>query len=114
MSVHDDAAALTGEMTRTRHAIRFTASPRSACDCPAPRKGCSTNPTGYRWKSPTGQRMTPVTAVLNGGEPGPVVPLRTDMDAPPITKRSGVDCGTFNHSAEAIFDDAVLPEGATL
>lgn len=38
----------------------------------------------------TGAALTSVTAVLRGSSPGPVVLLRGDMDALPLTERSGV------------------------
>lgn len=38
----------------------------------------------------TGDRLTSVTAVLRGGRPGPVVLLRGDMDALPVSEESGV------------------------
>jgi amidohydrolase len=37
----------------------------------------------------TGKKLSSVTAVLRGEEPGPTVLLRSDMDALPITERTG-------------------------
>ncbi|HEV7896901.1 MAG TPA: M20 family metallopeptidase [Planosporangium sp.] len=37
----------------------------------------------------TGSSLSSVTAVLRGGKPGPVVLLRGDMDALPVTERTG-------------------------
>src|SRR5690606_30098159 len=39
-----------------------------------------------------GTSLSSVTAVLRGGRPGPVVLLRSDMDALPITEQTGLDC----------------------
>ncbi|WP_033291758.1 M20 metallopeptidase family protein [Amycolatopsis jejuensis] len=38
----------------------------------------------------TGRALTSITAVLRGASPGPSVLLRADMDALPVTERSGV------------------------
>ena len=38
-----------------------------------------------------GRAVSSVTAVLRGGQPGPTVLLRGDMDALPITERTGLD-----------------------
>src|SRR6478609_3018526 len=38
----------------------------------------------------TGTALSSVTAVLRGSSPGPVVLLRGDMDALPLTERSGL------------------------
>ena len=38
-----------------------------------------------------GRALSSVTAVLRGGRPGPTVLLRGDMDALPITERTGLD-----------------------
>src|SRR5437879_11316230 len=37
-----------------------------------------------------GSKLSSVTAVLRGSSPGPVVLLRGDMDALPLTERSGL------------------------
>src|SRR2546427_10206750 len=38
----------------------------------------------------TGQRTTSVLARLTGGEPGPTILLRADMDAPPLREETGL------------------------
>jgi amidohydrolase len=38
----------------------------------------------------TGERLSSVTAVLRGGRPGPVVLLRSDMDALPVVEATGL------------------------
>jgi hippurate hydrolase len=42
----------------------------------------------------TGTALSSVTAVLRGGQPGPVVLLRGDMDALPVTEASGEEFGS--------------------
>ncbi len=45
---------------------------------------------GLPLETTTGTSLSSVTAVLRGSSPGPVVLLRGDMDALPLTERSGV------------------------
>lgn len=48
----------------------------------------------------TGIATTGVTAVLRGGKPGPRIALRADIDALPVTERSGLP---FESKATAVF-----------
>jgi amidohydrolase len=47
----------------------------------------------------TGTSLTSVTAVLRGGAPGPAVLLRGDMDALPVTERTGEDFTSKHNGA---------------
>ncbi|HVV22811.1 MAG TPA: M20 family metallopeptidase, partial [Pseudonocardiaceae bacterium] len=47
----------------------------------------------------TGTDLSSVTAVLRGGRPGPAVLLRGDMDALPVTERTGVEYASRHEGA---------------
>ncbi|MFL1380035.1 MULTISPECIES: M20 metallopeptidase family protein [unclassified Nocardiopsis] len=53
----------------------------------------------------TGMSLSSVTAVLRGGAPGPVVLLRGDMDALPITEATGLDYASANGAMHACGHD---------
>ncbi|GAA4635114.1 M20 family metallopeptidase [Actinoallomurus vinaceus] len=68
-----------------------------------------------------GRSLSSVTAVLRGSSPGPAVLLRADMDALPLTERSGVDyasriddrmhaCGHDLHTAMLVGAARLLAE----
>ena len=56
---------------------------------------------GLPLETKTGTALSSVTAVLRGSSPGPVVLLRGDMDALPLTERSGLP-----YASEVAGDDA--------
>ncbi|MCR2824785.1 M20 metallopeptidase family protein [Microbacterium sp. zg.Y909] len=53
----------------------------------------------------TGRSLSSVTAVLRGGAPGPVVLLRADMDALPITETTGLDFAAASGAMHACGHD---------
>ncbi|GAB6901826.1 M20 family metallopeptidase [Kineosporia succinea] len=53
----------------------------------------------------TGLRLSSVVAVLRGGRPGPVVLLRGDMDALPITESTGLDFASTDGAMHACGHD---------
>ena len=49
----------------------------------------------------TGVAVTGVVGVLKGGKPGPVVALRADMDALPVTERTGLPYACLLYTSDA-------------
>jgi amidohydrolase len=86
--VHDDAAAIAGEITELRRAIHR--DPEIGTDLPRTQRKVLAALDGLPLEVTEGRSLTSVTAVLRGGLPGSTVLLRGDMDALPVTERSGV------------------------
>jgi amidohydrolase len=91
MAVTDDAAAIADEIAGLRHAIH--AEPEIGLDLPLTQEKVLAALDGLPLEVSTGTALTSVTAVLRGtgGSGGPVVLLRGDMDALPVTERTGLD-----------------------
>ena len=91
MAVTDDAAAIAGEIARLRHAIH--AEPEVGLDLPLTQQKILAALDGLPLEVTTGTALSSVTAVLRGTqhEAGSVVLLRGDMDALPVTERTGLD-----------------------
>ena len=91
MAVTDDAAAIAGEIARLRHAIH--AEPEVGLDLPLTQQKILAALDGLPLEVTTGTALSSVTAVLRGTqhEAGPAVLLRGDMDALPVTERTGLD-----------------------
>jgi amidohydrolase len=91
MAVTDDAAAIAGEIARLRHAIH--AEPEVGLDLPLTQQKILAALDGLPLEVTTGTALSSVTAVLRGTqhEAGAVVLLRGDMDALPVTERTGLD-----------------------
>jgi amidohydrolase len=84
----DDAAAVSGEVTELRHAIH--AAPEIGLDLPKTQRKVLAALDGLPLEITCGQSLSSVTAVLRGARPGKTVLLRGDMDALPVTERTGV------------------------
>jgi amidohydrolase len=110
MAVTDDAAAIAGDIARLRHAIH--AEPEVGLDLPLTQQKIIAALDGLPVEVTTGAALSSVTAVLHGtgDSGGPVVLLRADMDALPVTERTGLGyaskidgamhaCGHDLHSA---------------
>ena len=69
---------------------RSTASPRSALDLPKTQAKVLAALDGLPLEVSRRAALSSVTAVLRGARPGQTVLLRGDMDALPVTERTGV------------------------
>ena len=92
MSVRDEAARLAGEIAELRHAIHR--EPEIGLDLPKTQDKVLRALDGLPLEISTGRALSSVTAVLRGSahsrRPGPVVLLRGDMDALPVTEETGL------------------------
>src|SRR5580700_4215134 len=88
-AVHDDAEAIAGDLRQLRRAIHR--EPEIGNDLPRTQEKVLAALDGLPLEVTTGTGLSSVTAVLRGGQPGPAVLLRGDMDALPITERTGLD-----------------------
>ena len=91
MAVTDDAAAIADDIARLRRAIH--AEPEVGLDLPLTQQKVLAALDGLPLEVSTGTALSSVTAVLRGtaNSGGPVVLLRGDMDALPVTERTGLD-----------------------
>ena len=88
-AIHDDAVALAPELRELRRAIHR--EPEIGLHLPRTQEKVLAALDGLPLEQvSTGRQLTSVTAVLRGGRPGPTVLLRGDMDALPVTERTGV------------------------
>jgi amidohydrolase len=83
--VRDEAAHIAGEIAELRHAIHR--EPEIGLDLPKTQRRVLAALDGLPLEISTGRGLSSVTAVLRGG-PGPVVLLRGDMDALPVTEET--------------------------
>ncbi len=88
MLVRDEAAKLAGEIAELRQAIHR--EPEIGLDLPKTQRKVLDALAGLPLEVSTGKAVSSVTAVLRGGRPGPVVLLRGDMDALPVTEATGL------------------------
>jgi amidohydrolase len=87
MSIRTDAAALQPELAALRRELHSI--PEIGLDLPRTQGTVLAALAGLPLEISTGTGLSSVTAVLRGGSPGPVVLLRGDMDALPVTEKSG-------------------------
>lgn len=86
--LREQAATIGGELTDLRRSIH--AEPEVGLDLPATQRKVVEALGELPVEVTLGRQLSSVTAVLRGGRPGPAVLLRADMDALPLTERSGV------------------------
>jgi amidohydrolase len=82
----EEAAKIAGEIAELRHSIHR--EPEIGLDLPKTQAKVLAALDGLPLEVSTGQGLSSVTAVLRGGRPGPVVLLRGDMDALPVTEET--------------------------
>jgi amidohydrolase len=88
MSVLTDAADLKDELVRLRRDLHR--EPELGLELPRTQERVLAALDGLPLELSTGTGLSSVTGVLRGGLPGPTVLLRGDMDALPVTERTGV------------------------
>jgi hippurate hydrolase len=89
MPVHDEAVAIAGDLAQLRRQIHR--EPEIGLDLPRTQEKVLAALDGLPLDVTLGRSLTSVTAVLHGGLPGATVLLRGDMDALPVTERTGLD-----------------------
>jgi amidohydrolase len=133
MAITEDAAAIAGELAHLRRAIH--AEPEIGLHLPLTQEKILAALDGLPLEITLGSALSSVTAVLRGGVKGdseggtrrrvggrgPVVLLRADMDALPVSERTGLDfasridgtmhaCGHDLHSAMLVGAARLLSE----
>jgi amidohydrolase len=88
-TIHEDAKSISAELTELRRSLH--AEPEIGLDLPLTQRKVLDALAGLPLEISTGNQLTSVTAVLRGGKPGKTVLLRGDMDALPVTERTGLD-----------------------
>ncbi|WP_353946211.1 M20 family metallopeptidase [Streptomyces sp. HUAS MG91] len=88
MSFTERAQELQPDLVRLRRALHQ--EPELGFDLPRTQEKVLAALEGLPLEITLGQGLSSVTAVLRGGRPGGAVLLRGDMDALPVTERSGV------------------------
>jgi amidohydrolase len=86
--VRDDATRISGDLAELRRAIH--AEPEIGHDLPRTQERVLAALDGLPLEVSRGRALSSVTAVLRGGRPGGTVLLRGDMDALPVTERTGL------------------------
>jgi hippurate hydrolase len=88
VTITEEAAAIAADVTELRHAIHR--EPELGYHLPKTQEKVLAALDGLPLEVSVGERLSSVTAVLRGSRPGPVVLLRGDMDALPVTEATGL------------------------
>ncbi|WP_026922617.1 M20 metallopeptidase family protein [Glycomyces arizonensis] len=89
MNLREEAAAIRDDLIALRRELHRI--PEIGLDLPKTQAAVLAALDGLPLEISTGEGLSSVTAVLRGGRPGPVVLLRGDMDALPVTEESEAD-----------------------
>jgi amidohydrolase len=87
VSLREAANDMSSELVRLRHALHR--EPELGLDLPRTQEKVLGALAGLPLEVSIGRRLSSITAVLRGAHPGPTVLLRGDMDALPVSERSG-------------------------
>ncbi|GAA4527778.1 M20 metallopeptidase family protein [Amycolatopsis samaneae] len=97
MNLRSDAGQLRGELVELRRALHRV--PEIGLHLPRTQELVLAALDGLGMEVTVGRALSSVTAVLRGGRPGGTVLLRGDMDALPVTERSGVEFSSRHEGA---------------
>ena len=97
------AAELREDLVALRR--RLHATPETGLELPATQSTVLEALDGLDLEIGTGTGLSSITAVLRGGRPGPVVLLRSDMDALPVTEATGLPFASGNGAMHACGHD---------
>jgi hippurate hydrolase len=97
MSLRTDAAELSAELVALRRELHQI--PEIGLQLPRTQEKVLSALDGLPLEITTGKNITSVVGVLRGGKPGPVVLLRGDMDALPVTERTGEEFSSRHEGA---------------
>lgn len=103
MNLLSDAEALAGELSALRRELHQI--PEVGLLLPQTQARILEALEGLDLEITTGESTTSVVAVLRGGQPGPAVLLRGDMDALPVTEQNDLEYRSTNGSMHACGHD---------
>lgn len=103
MNFVDEAKALHPELIALRRKLH--AAPEVGLHLPETQKEVLAELAELGLEITLGERTTSIAAVLRGGKPGPVVLLRGDMDALPVTELTDLDYASTNGAMHACGHD---------
>ncbi|MCZ2403632.1 amidohydrolase [Paenarthrobacter sp. Z7-10] len=103
MTFIEEGAALLPELVALRRELHL--APEVGLELPNTQARIIAALAGLDLEITLGKKLSSVVAVLRGGQDGPTVLLRGDMDALPVTELSGVDFASTNGSMHACGHD---------
>jgi amidohydrolase len=103
MTIKTDAAPLLDDLVTLRRAIH--ADPEIGLQLPNTQQRILDALDGLPLEITLGKKLTSIAAVLRGGQPGPLVLLRGDMDALPLTELADEPFASSNGAMHACGHD---------